>query len=122
MEIIGTNLTEKEQKNKKLMKLIIILIVILLLISIGLGVTIYVLRAQAFKFFIDGKSVASKNITQDLFVFEDDNVYISIKDIAALVGYKYYNGGYKQYTEKTNQCYVESVDEVCTFEKDSDKV
>ncbi|MFR0822929.1 MAG: WG repeat-containing protein [Clostridia bacterium] len=122
MEIIGTNLTEKEQKNKKLMKLIIILIVILLLISIGLGVTIYVLRAQAFKFFIDGKSVASKNITQDLFVFEDDNVYISIKDIAALVGYKYYNGGYKQYTEKTNQCYVESIDEVCTFEKDSDKV
>lgn len=122
MEIIGTNLTEKEQKNKKLMKLIMIMIVILLLISIGLGVTIYVLRAQAFKFYIDGKEIASKNITDDLFVFEQNNVYVSIRDIAPLIGYKYYNGGYKQYTEKTNQCYVESINEVCTFEKDSNKI
>lgn len=122
MEIIGTNLAEKEQKNKKLMIIISIIIVILLFVSIGLGVTIYILKAQAFKFTIDGKSIANKNIADDLFVFEGDTMYISIRDIAPLIGYKYYNGGYKQYTEKTNQCYVENEDEVCTFERDSDKI
>lgn len=116
MEIIGTNLSQKEQKNKKIMKIIILLIVMLLIISIILGVTIYFLKLQQFKFVVDGKNVAQ---TENTFIIEGDKVYVSIRDIASVVGYKYYNGGYKQYSEDIDKCYVENDDEVCTFEKDS---
>lgn len=122
MEIIGTNITEKQRKNKKIMKIIIILIVLLLIISIGLFVAIYYLKGQQFKFYTDGKLVSNSAISNDLFVYEDDKVYVSLKDIADIIGYKYYNGGYKQYTEDTSKCYLECKNEVVTFEKDSDKI
>ncbi len=122
MEIIGTNFSEKEQKNKKMMRWIIIMIIILLLISIALGIVIFYLKEQAFKFTIDGQNISSSQIASDLFVFEGEEVYVSIRDIAPLLGYRVYNGGYKQYTEKSNQCYVENDNEVCTFENNSTKI
>ena len=33
----------------------------------------------------------------------NDKVYVSIKDIASVVDYKYYNGGYKQYSEEADK-------------------
>lgn len=122
MEIIGTNMEEKQRKSKKIMKIIIILIVLLLIVSIGLFVTIYYLKGQQFKFYTDGKLISTSTMSNDLFVYEDDLVYVSLKDIADIIGYKYYNGGYKQYTEDTSKCYLECANEVVTFERDSDKI
>lgn len=119
MEIIGTNQEEKNRKTKKIMIGITIAIVALFIISIILFVTIYYLKDQQFKFFVDGKKAASST---DLFVYEGDRVYVSIKDIAPIVGYKYYNGGYKQYTEDNTKCYLENENEVATFEKDSNTI
>lgn len=120
MEIIGTNYQEKDKKTKKIMKLIIISIVILLVISIGLLATIYYLKLQEFKFEVDEKDILE--YSTDLFVFENDKIYVSIKDISTIIGYKYYNGGYKQYSEDIENCYLEGTNEVCTFEKDSNKI
>ena len=117
MNIIGNNLEEKQRKNKKIMKIITIIIVILLIISIALFGVIYYLGLKQFKFEIDRKSIS--NSPKNLFLFEDDEVYVSLKDIAELIGYKYYNGGYKQYSEDTSKCYLECDDEVVTFEQDS---
>lgn len=122
MEIIGTNMAEKQKKNKKIMKIIIALIVLLLIISIGLFITIYYLKAQQFKFYTDGKLISNSAISSDLFVFEDNKVYVSLKDISEIIGYNYYNGGYKQYTEDTTKCYLECTNEVVTFERDSNKI
>lgn len=122
MEIIGTNMTEKQRKSKKIMKVIIILIVLLLIISIALFGGIYYLKAKEFKFIVNGKSISSTGMESDLFVFEGDTVYISLRDIATIIDYKYYNGGYKQYTEDNSKCYLESTNEVVTFERDSDKI
>lgn len=119
MEIIGTNISDKNQKNKKMMKIIIILIILLLIISISLGVAIYFLKLQQFKFVVDGSSIAKSD---GIFIINEDKVYVSIKDISSIIGYKYYNGGYKQYTEDPNKCYVQNDDEVCMFEKDSNKI
>ena len=85
MEIIGTNMEEKQRKNKKIMKIIIILIVLLLIISIGLFFAIYYLKAQQFKFYTDGKIVSNSAISNDLFVYENDKVYVSLKDIAEII-------------------------------------
>lgn len=120
MEIIGTNVDEEERKNKKTMMIIAIIIVILLFISIGLGVYIYYLKSIEFKFSVNGKII--KKYSSDLFIFEEDNIYISLKDIAPIIGYEYKNGEYKQYTEDTDSCYMECKDEVATLEKDSKKI
>lgn len=120
MEIIGTNQQEKDKKTKKFMIGITIAIIMLFVISIILFITIYYLNDQLFKFNVDG--VKTKMTSSDLFVYEQDKVYVSISDIAPIIGYNFYNGGYKQYSEDATKCYLESTNEVCTFEKDSDTI
>ncbi len=122
MEIIGTNMEEKQRKTKKVMIIIIALIIFLLIVSIALFVSIYYLKDAQFKFSIDGKAISTKTMQTDLFLYEGDNIYISLPDIAGLIGYKYYNGGYKQYTEDKNQCYLEGPNEVVTFENEESKI
>lgn len=119
MGIIGTSQEENNKKTKKIMIGITIAIIILLIVSIILFVTIYYLKGQEFKFFVDGKQT---NAVEDLFAYEGNKVYISIKDIAPIIGYNYYNGGYKQYTEDHTKCYLESENEICTFEKGSNTI
>lgn len=120
MEIIGTNEFEKDQKSKKTMKIITVFIVLLLIISIALGITIYYLMQEQFKLVVDGKSITNK--AGDLFVFNNNKIYVSIKDISGIIGYDYYNGGYKQYSEDEKKCYVQNKNEVCTFTVGSKKI
>lgn len=117
MEILGTNQRQEDLKTKKIMKIIIIAIVLLLITSMALLGVIYYLKSQQFRFEIDQNAVSQ--YSEDLFIFENDKVYVSLKDISNLIGYKYYNGGYKQYSEELTSCYLESSNEVCTFENDS---
>lgn len=120
MDFYSSNNEQKKQKNKKLMIIISVILLLLLFICIGIGIAIFYLKSTQFKFYVDGVSISKT--TDDLFVVEDENVYVSLKDISSLIGYKYYNGGYKQYTEDSTKCYLESNNEVCTFEKDSKKI
>lgn len=122
MEIVGTNMEEEQKNKKKLMTIISVLIVILLIIAIGLFVLINYLKAQQFKFIVDKQTISSSKYASDLFVFQNDEVYISLKDVSTIIGYKFYNGGYKQYTENTDKCYLECDNEVTTFERDSNKI
>ena len=96
MELIGTNKQEKNKKTKRIMIAITIVIILLLIASFVLLAVIYSLKESQFKFYVDGNMLKT---SENLFVFEGDKIYVSIRDIAPIVGYKYYNGGYKQYTE-----------------------
>ena len=49
-------------------------------------------------------------------------MYVSIRDFAALVNYDVYNGGYKEYSEVEDKCYVQNVNEIAAFSLDSDKI
>ena len=120
MELMGRNQEDEDKKTKKTMVRIGIAIIILFVISIILYITISYLKGQLFKLRVNEKNVSST--ASDLFVYEGDKVYISIKDVSSLIGYKYYNGGYKEYTEDSDKCYLESEDEIVTFEKDSDLI
>lgn len=120
MQIMGTEEQESDKKSKKLIKIILIIVAILFIISVALICYIVYLKNTEFKFTIDG--VAKTVNQEDLFIFEDDKVYISIKDFATLLGYKSYNGGYKQYTEDVTKCYIEDKNEIASFEADSNKI
>lgn len=112
--------------NKKVTKIklwfiIVIVLIILLIISAG-GIWIYMqnLAKNQFKFYIDG--VKQSSYSENLFLYQDDQVYVSIKDIAPLLGYRVYNGGYREYTEDTTKCYINNSKELVTFESNSTKM
>ena len=67
--------------------------------------------------YVDTKKqpIAEETLKNIFLINEETNqVYISIEDIAKLVGYEYYNGGYG--TEETNKCYLDNKKEVAGFE------
>lgn len=104
------NLLENEvqnQKNKKA-KIIMIIIAILIVILIGacvfIGIQIQKVENSKLKFIVDGKSTT---IPENLFITENDTLYINIKKFAELVGYHTYNGDFKnKYSEDTANCYI----------------
>lgn len=114
---------EIEQKNKKtkmIITIIITLIILLIIISVALVYLIYNAQQNMLKLTIDGKSVSS--IPSDLFLFEDNELYISIKDFAKLAKYESFNGDYKQYSEDTTKCYIQNENEVASYSLNSNKI
>ena len=120
MELIGANQQKTDKKTKKTMIIIGVILVTLLIISIVLFVIINYLRQKLFKFNIDGVNIS--NYSDELFIFDGDTIYVSLKDIASKIGYEYYQGGYKEYTESLNKCYLQSSNEICTFEEDANTI
>lgn len=124
MDLLGTEVSQKDLKTKKTIKIISIILGILCVISIGLGIYIYYLQSQQLKVTIDGKSV-NLSTAEQLFLFDEQDkgkVYISIKDIASQLGYNAYNGEYNQFTEDANSCYIENTYEVANYTKGSEKI
>lgn len=120
MNLMGQEYEEKDDKVKKVIKISIIVAVIALFIVLGVYMYIYYMDLQTLKMSVNGES---KKITQDLFVIDDSgSVYVSIKDIAPIVGYEYYQGEYGKYTEDSNKCYLLNKNEVAGFELGSNKL
>ena len=120
MENIPNN-NPKKVTGIKIGFIIVVILIILLIIAAG-AIWIYsqqILSSQ-FKFDLDGKR--QSNYSESLFLFQNDKVYISIRDIAPLLGYNVYNGGYGEYTEDKAKCYVNNSKEIVSFETNSDKI
>lgn len=118
MDLLQENpIKEEEKKNKFRNSLIIIgvLIVILAIIAIVVYTYSQKLAKDSFKVYIDTVRV-SKIENYNVFEIRDDKVYVSIRDIAPNIGYRVYNGGYKQYSEDLTKCYVTNSKELVNFE------
>ena len=124
MSIISSNEKSFEKaKSMKIIKIIIVMLVILFIISIGTLGGIYYLQAKEFKVLIDGKT--KSNISEDVFVVQDGEMYVSIKDIATYLGYTAYNGGYggnEKYSENTTSCYLQNNNETVTYSLNSSSI
>ena len=120
MENIPDN-NPKKVTGIKIGFIIVVILIILLIIAAG-AIWIYsqkILSSQ-FKFNLDGKR--QSNYSDNLFLFQNNKVYISIRDIAPLLGYNVYNGGYGEYTEDKSKCYVNNSKEIVSFETNSNKI
>lgn len=120
MELYEENKDTKdmERKSKKTIKILIITLAFVILTIIVLMVMIYYIQGQQFKVNIDGKRAS---LPEDTFVFEGDNIYVSIRDFAQNNGYTYHNGEYKhQYSEDTDKCYIYNANEIASYSLDSD--
>jgi hypothetical protein len=107
---------EKEEIKKKSKKLMIILTIILVLLFIATIAIVYLisyLQSREFKVTVDQQTV---KFSEDTFIIEEDNVYVSIKDFAEKIGYVYNNGEYKhQFTEDTTKCYITNGSEAASY-------
>ncbi|MGN1328026.1 MAG: hypothetical protein ACI4VQ_08195, partial [Clostridia bacterium] len=109
---------QEELKSKRKMKIIVLALLVLLIFSAIILGYIYYLKNEQLKVYIDGKLVNTKS---DVFIFSGEDVYISIKDFAPLVGYAANNGEYKRpYSEDLTKCYVDNGYETASYELDSE--
>ena len=110
MKIEQDQVVRKRDKSSanKTMTLIAISIVIVILIVIGIVMVMANIKEAQLAITVDGKR---QEFTEDTFIFmETGEIYVSIRDIAPLVGYETHNGEYKVNTEDTTKMYVEAKD------------
>lgn len=118
------NLLENErqmQKNKKArIIMMVIMVCIILLIALG-AVIMYMIQdveKNTTKLIIDTKRTS--NFSTDMFLFEDNTIYISIRDFAELVGYNGYNGDYT--SEGLTKGYIRNDYEEASYTLNSNKL
>lgn len=118
---IGKKVEQPKSKAKKYVLIGLIISAILLFVLLILLVLLQTMKpAPALTLNVDGEE---KQFNADTFKFTNDSkIYISLKDVASLIGYRYYDGEYKKYTQNKDACYLESDDEVVVFELNSDKI
>lgn len=129
-DLIGNNYepTEEQLKAKKWMKIIGITLVLLLIISIALIGFMYYIQTTQLKISINGKENPTATINQkittlqDILLFDNNKVYVPIREFAAFVGYDSYSGDYKQYAEDETKCYVQCSNEIASFTMNSDRI
>lgn len=112
---------ENDGGNKKSRKVVLFSIIgctILLVILLLLIVYISYLDSKKLKVYIDDKQI---KISNTLFRYGNDGQieYVSIKELASMVGYTYFNGEYGAYTEEKNSCYIQNDNESVSFVADS---
>ena len=125
MDLVQEN-PMKENREKKLK-----------IVLISLFVTIFVLVIVALVIYFYTQSVISKQLKvtidettptelsekiSDTFFVENGKVYTSLRDISQFLGYTFYNGEYKQYSEDKSSGYATNNKELVTFSANSKEI
>ncbi len=126
MDLMEENpIKEKEKKNSTLKVWLIIVIILMVLLVVAAGCIWYyaqTLKTNLFKVVIDGVSSTKASNQEGLFIVENGKVYTSISDICSYLGYNFYRGGYRQYTEDRTKCYINNSREIVTFASGSKEI
>ena len=118
MDLLGRE-PKQEVKGKKAVLILLIISVILLILIL---VMIYALKGQTKKTLglnINGQDV---QITENMIISNDQATYISLENLSSYLGYDYLRGGYLEYVENENKCYLESKEQIIGFEVNSNLI
>ena len=118
MDLLGRE-PKQEVKGKKAVLILLIISVILLILIL---VMIYALKGQTKKTLglnINGQDV---QITENMIISNDQATYISLENLSSYLGYDYLRGGYLEYVENENKCYLESKEQIIGFEVNSNQI
>ncbi|MBR3002048.1 MAG: WG repeat-containing protein [Clostridia bacterium] len=121
MNLIGEQFVpNKPDKTKTTKKIIIALIIIVVIAIIAVMIGMVLVKQEKMSVKLNGEENAElKSLLQ---IDENKKIHIPIREIASLLGYKSYNGNYLNKSEDTNECYIESNEEVVMFTVGSDKI
>lgn len=109
---------KRNKKSKTIMTVIIVMILALVLLCIFLVYMISDIQKNMIKLTIDSKQITK--FSEDMFLFEDDTIYVSIKDFATLVGYEVYSGDHT--SEDTTKGYIQNEYEEASYTLNSNKI
>lgn len=93
---------------------VILLILVLIMLTLFSGMT-----PQTLTLAVNGQTV---EFAQDTFIFEDNKIYVSLRDVSNLIEYRYCDGKYNEFSQDKSSCYLESDDEVVVFELGKDTI
>ena len=117
-------INQRNEKNKKLNKIIIVGIVVSVIVIVALFVAIQYLTSNPSKYtlYIDG--VAKNDLLELIYTQKDEQTeittsYYPIKEVASYFGYTANDGEYLTNFGDTNSCYIQSENEVAIFSADS---
>lgn len=105
----------KKSGNKKTTTIILVIISIILVLVIALAILLVYLKQSTLTVKLNGQT--NQSIKNMLVIDEANNskVYVPIKQIASYLGYEAFSGSYATKSEESNQCYVQSSNEVAMF-------
>ncbi len=117
MDLLEENPVREKKTLKVKLWLIVVIVLIILLIIAAVCIWLYSqkIMKDAFKVKIDGVYSQKASQQDNLFIIQNNKVYTSISGICSYIGYMYYPGGYKQYSEDRTKCYVTNQKEIVTF-------
>ncbi len=116
--IENEELNAKNKKSKMIMIVISICIILLIVLSVVIMYMIQDVQKNTTKLTINTKTISK--FSSDLFLIEDDTIYISIRDFAELVGYRGYNGDYT--SEGLTKGYIRNNFEEASYTLNSNKL
>lgn len=118
MDLLGREPKQEVKGKKTVLTLLIISIILLILIL----VMIYALKGQTQKTLglnINGQDV---QIAENMLISNDQGTYISLEKLSSYLGYDYLRGGYLEYVEDANKCYLENNNQIIGFEANSNEI
>lgn len=118
MDLLG-NQPKQEVKGKKAVLILLIISVMLLILIL---VMIYALKGKKTKTLglnINGQDV---QITENMIISNDQATYMSLESLSSYLEYDYLRGGYLEYVENANKCYLEGKEQIIGFEVNSNEI
>lgn len=118
----------QSQTKKKMIKIIIYSIIFLILIAIILLVYTTVKNKSTLKLQIDDKNTTIPaglfymSDKKNIYVDENNQIYISVKKLSALLGVEFYNDEYKNKGEDTTKCYIKTDNEYTSYISNSSQI
>lgn len=116
---LKSNNQSKNSNTKRYILIGLIASVVLLILLLIMLVLFSNMTPQNLTLAVNGQTVG---FAQDTFIFEDNKIYVSLRDVSNLIEYRYYDGKYNEFSEDKSSCYLESDDEVVVFELGKDTI
>lgn len=113
----NNNRKSEDVNAKKWMKIIGVVLVLLFILVIAIICLMYYIDTTEIKISVDGKPTSA---LKNIFIFENDEIYIPIRKFAQFVGYESYSGDYKE--EYIAQTFVKNTNEEAYFNLNSNTI
>ena len=119
MDLLNQNYNTRPQKSKgaRMVKMALVICILLVIVIVALMIYLQLNKTPQMILEVNGNKI---QLQQDIIVSDaNGSKYISLIDLADILGYKYNNGAYMEYEEDKTKCYIDNNYEIVSFSQDS---